>query len=92
MLLPTKRTTRVTSYRAPCRRATNLGADRQQLYDFFSMDEYRRATWTTSLNAVEETKSIFPLVGQLAPDNSWQGCFSLLHPPDINMTLYHLGY
>ncbi|KAJ0459122.1 hypothetical protein HanLR1_Chr16g0606451 [Helianthus annuus] len=67
------------------------GADRQELHDFSNMDEYRRATCTTILTKAEGTKRIFPLVGQLAPNSSWQGCSSLLHPPAINRTLHHSG-
>ncbi|KAF5763004.1 hypothetical protein HanXRQr2_Chr15g0675281 [Helianthus annuus] len=37
----------------------------------------------------EQTKRIFPLVGQLARTHSWHSCFLLLHPPAINRTLHH---
>ncbi|KAJ0818202.1 hypothetical protein HanPI659440_Chr00c03g0710051 [Helianthus annuus] len=68
-----------------------LGADRQGLHDVSSMDEYRLATCTTTLTTTEGTKRIFPLVGQLAPYSSWEGCSFLLHPPVINRTLHHSG-
>ncbi|KAJ0557542.1 hypothetical protein HanRHA438_Chr07g0312411 [Helianthus annuus] len=91
MLHPTKRTKRVTIHQAPCRPVTNQGADRHQRYDVSSMSKYRHATCTTTLTTAEETKRIFPLVRQLAPNNSWQCCSSLFHHPAINRTLHHSG-
>ncbi|MFS8012338.1 hypothetical protein Hanom_Chr14g01319651 [Helianthus anomalus] len=91
MLHPTKRTTRVTSHRASCKPATNQGADRQHQYDVSNMSKYKRATCNTTLAMAEETNRIFPLVGQLTRNHSWQSCSSLLHPPAINRTFHHSG-
>ncbi|KAJ0857725.1 hypothetical protein HanRHA438_Chr13g0593441 [Helianthus annuus] len=91
MLHPTKRTTRVTSHRAPCRPATNQGADRQRQYDVPNTSTCKRATCTTTPAMAEQTKRIFPLVGQLARNHSWHSCSSFLHPPAINRTLHHSG-
>ncbi|KAJ0588503.1 hypothetical protein HanIR_Chr04g0175411 [Helianthus annuus] len=91
MLILTKRTTPVAIHQAPCRPVANQGADRHQWYDVFSMSKYRRATCTTTLTTAEETNRIFPLVGQLTPYSSLQGCSSLFHSPAINRTLHHSG-
>ncbi|MFS7937723.1 hypothetical protein Hanom_Chr05g00431051 [Helianthus anomalus] len=53
------------------------------------MDKRECATCTTTPIMAEETKRIFPLVGQLARYHSWHSCSSLLHPPAINRTLRH---
>ncbi|KAJ0437231.1 hypothetical protein HanHA300_Chr16g0599681 [Helianthus annuus] len=91
MLLPTIRTKRVTGHPPPCRPATNQGADRQCQYEVSKMSKCKRATCTTTLTMTEETKGIFPLVGQLAHNHSWHSCSSLLHPPAINRTLHRSG-
>ncbi|MFS8011232.1 hypothetical protein Hanom_Chr14g01306521 [Helianthus anomalus] len=55
------------------------------------MDKCKRATCTTTPDVTEQTKRIFPLVGQLARIHSWHSCSSLLHPPGINRTPHHSG-
>ncbi|KAJ0614942.1 hypothetical protein HanIR_Chr02g0068251 [Helianthus annuus] len=55
------------------------------------MGKCKRATCTTTPVTTEQTKRIFPLVGQLAHTHSWHSCSSLLHPPAINRTLHHSG-
>ncbi|KAJ0565646.1 hypothetical protein HanIR_Chr06g0264901 [Helianthus annuus] len=55
------------------------------------MSKCKRATCTTTPATAEQTKRIFPLVGQLARTYSWHSCSSLLYPPAINRTLHHSG-
>ncbi|MFS7933726.1 hypothetical protein Hanom_Chr04g00383201 [Helianthus anomalus] len=55
------------------------------------MDKCKHATCTTTPDVTEQTKRIFPLVGQLARAHSWHSCSSLLHHPAINKTLHHSG-
>ncbi|MFS7938754.1 hypothetical protein Hanom_Chr05g00443491 [Helianthus anomalus] len=55
------------------------------------MSKCERATCTTTPAMAEETKRVFPLVGQLACNHSWHSCSSLLHHPAINRTLHHSG-
>ncbi|KAJ0523399.1 hypothetical protein HanIR_Chr10g0493451 [Helianthus annuus] len=55
------------------------------------MDKCKSATCITTPAVTEQTKRIFPLVGQLARIHSWHSCSSLLHLPAINRTLHHSG-
>ncbi|KAJ0734077.1 hypothetical protein HanPI659440_Chr11g0415731 [Helianthus annuus] len=56
------------------------------------MGKCKSATCITKPAVTEQTKRIFPLVGQLARAHSWHSCSSLLHPPAINRTLHHSGF